>query len=634
MLQSIRDRSQGLIVGIIVFLISMTFALWGIQEYIQAGARVIVAEVEGEEIELREFQNAFQQLRRQAQSLLGESFDSVDWASDIVKQRALDELVSSHLLAQLADDSRIRITDAQVTRRIQKLPAFQDEVGFSRSLYEQRVSLYGFSEQGFEQEVRRDLATAQLRAGMASSAFVTTEEARWVERLRRQKRDIGYGVLPVSEFENDLQLDDAFLESYFEKHRERYRTLEDLSLEYLEISAAALEGAVPVNDEVLRINYGENETSYRISEQRDVNHLLIRLAERAPTDEVKSAQDKAEEIRARVAAGETLQEIALELSKREDMEVEAGETGYFERGVMAPEFEQAAFALEIDEISGPVRTKFGYHLLELKDVKPGRLRSFNESLSDVEVAYRADESKKLFFEQAERFSNLVYEHPEDLDVAANALGLAIQTTEMLTRAQIASEFSEKVTVAAFESDVLVNGLNSEPIELEDGRVMAVRALKHRPAIIPLFQVVREQVRADARGERLRELAEEAGRGVIDELRNGGTVADLIGSRGFGWERIEAADRETSGVSRAILRAAFRADVPENGPVFTGVSVGEGDYAVIRVANVVTPSVDDIDSIDVDEVRQKMLSERSDTVWREFLDSLEASSDVELFAENL
>lgn len=634
MLQSIRDRSQGLIVGIIVFLISMTFALWGIQEYIQAGARVIVAEVEGEEIELREFQNAFQQLRRQAQSLLGESFDSVDWASDIVKQRALDELVSSHLLAQLADDSRIRITDAQVTRRIQKLPAFQDEVGFSRSLYEQRVSLYGFSEQGFEQEVRRDLATAQLRAGMASSAFVTIEEARWVERLRRQKRDIGYGVLPVSEFENDLQLDDAFLESYFEKHKERYRTLEDLSLEYLEISAAALEGEVPVSDEVLRINYGENEASYRVSEQRDVNHLLIRLAERAPTDEVKSAQDKAEEIRARVAAGETLQEIALELSKREDMEVEAGETGYFERGVMAPEFEQAAFALEIDEISGPVRTKFGYHLLELKDVKPGRLRSFNESLSDVEVAYRADESKKLFFEQAERFSNLVYEHPEDLDVAANALGLAIQTTEMLTRAQIASEFSEKVTVAAFESDVLVNGLNSEPIELEDGRVMAVRALKHRPAIIPLFQVVREQVRADARGERLRELAEEAGRGVIDELRNGGTVADLLGSRGFGWERIEAADRETSGVSRAILRAAFRADVPESGPIFTGVSVGEGDYAVIRVANVVTPSVDDIDSIDVDEVRQKMLSERSDTVWTEFLDSLEASSDVELFAENL
>jgi hypothetical protein len=164
--------------------------------------------------------------------------------------------------------------------------------------------------------------------------------------------------------------------------------------------------------------------------------------------------------------------------------------------------------------------------------------------------------------------------------------------------------------------------------------MAVRALKHRPAIIPLFQVVREQVRADARGERLRELAEEAGRGVIDELRNGGTVADLLGSRGFGWERIEAADRETSGVSRAILRAAFRADVPESGPVFTGVSVGEGDYAVIRVANVVTPSVDDIDSIDVDEVRQKMLSERSDTVWTEFLDSLEASSDVELFAENL
>jgi len=634
MLQSIRDRSKGLIAGIIVFLISLTFALWGIQEYIQAGARVIVAQVEGEEIELSEFQNAFQRFRRQAQSLLGDSFDSVDWASGAVKQRALSELVSSHLLAQLADDSRIRITDAQVAGRIQKLPAFQDDVGFSRRLYEQRVSLYGFSEQGFEQEVRRGLATAQLRAGIASSEFVTVEEAQWIESLRKQQRDIGYGVLPVTEFADEVQLDDAYLEAYFEKHKERYRTQEDLSLEYLEISAEALESEVVVNEEVLRANYGENESSYRVLEQRDVNHLLIRLAERAPADEVQSAQDKAEDIRRRVAMGEKLQDISFELSKLDGTEVEGGETGYFGRGVMASEFEEAAFALKVDEISEPVRTKFGYHLLKLKDIKPGRLRSFDESLPDVEAVYRAVGSKKLFFEQAERFSNLVYEHPEGLDVAADALGLAIRKTEMLTRTQIAAEFSEKTAALAFEPEILIEGLNSEPIELEDGRVVAVRALEHRPAIIPLFQGVIEQVRIDARDERLRELTKEAGRAIITRLRDGGTVADLLGAQGFGWERIEAADRETNGVSRAILRAAFRADVPKDRPVFTGISVGEGDYAVIRVANVMTPTVDEVESADVADVRQELLSGRTTSVWEAFLDSLEASSDVELFAENL
>ena len=634
MLQSIRDRSQGLIVGIIVFLISLTFALWGIQSYITEGARVIVAEVEGEEIELREFQDALQRLRRQARSLLGESFDSAEWTSAKVKERALNDIVNSRLLTQLTDDSRIRISDAQVASQIQKIPSFQDESGFSKQLYEQRVPIYGFSELGFEQEMRRDLERAQLRAGIAASEFVTVEEAQQIEMLRRQKRDIGYAILPSSAYEGEEQLHDTDAETYFNNHREDYRTTEKALLEYLEISSSELASEVIVNEDVLHGYYAANTATYMVTEQRNVNHILIQVAERADIDTVLAAQIKVEEARKRALAGEAFEDLARELSDDVGSKTEGGETGFFTQGAMTPEFEKAAFALEVGELSEPVRTRFGYHLIKVKEVKPGGLKTFEEARPEVEAAYRAVEAQKFFFEQADQFSNLVYEHPDSLEVASEALALEVRRTEALTRSEISALFSEKAAALAFDSDVLIDGLNSEPIELDDGRVIAVRVIEHAPAFVPSFEDVKSEVRAAAGVERARKLTEAAGQDIIARLRDGGTVADLLQEPGFGWERVEAADRESNDVNRAVLRAAFRTEAPGGGPVFTGIPIGRSDYAVIRIANIVTPPATELDAFDIAEVRKELITSRTNTIWQEFLGSLKASSDVEIFPENL
>jgi peptidyl-prolyl cis-trans isomerase D len=634
MLQLIRDRSQGLIVGVIVFLISLTFALWGIQSYVSAGARVIVAEVNGKEIELREFQDALQRLRRQAQSLLGESFDSADWTSEAVKERALNDLINARLVEDLTEDSRIRVSDAQVARQIQKMPSFQDENGFSRRLYEQRVPLYGFSELGFEHEMRRDLERGQLRAGIAASEFVTVEEAQHIAMLRKQKRDIGYSIIPASAFRDEVKISDADLEKYFGKRREDYRTQEKALLEYLEISPAALASEVKVNDSALRAHYEANKAAYTFPEERNVNHILVQVAERADIDTVLAAQLKVEEAVKRAEAGEAFEDLARELSDDVGSKTEGGETGFFPRGVMAPEFEEAAFALDVGKVSEPVRTRFGYHLIKVKEVKPGGLKPFEDVRAEVEEGYRAIEAQKLFFEQADQFSNLVYEHPDNLDVAAEALGLEAKRTEALTRPEIEALFAEKVAAAAFEPEVLIEGLNSEPIELEDGRVVAVRVIEHTPSHIPALDDVKSAVTEALRNERMRELTEAAGQDIIMHLRAGGTVSDLLQEQGFGWERVEAADRESNDVNRAVLRAAFRAEVPENAPVYTGIPIGNADYAVIRIANVVTPPVDEIDSLDIVETTRQLLGSRTNETWQEFIESLRASSDVEVFPENL
>lgn len=634
MLQTIRDRSQGLIVGVIVFLISLTFALWGIQSYVDAGQQVVVAEAAGEEILLTEYQESLQRYRKQAQSVLGEAFDPTAWDSPEVRRRALDELVNEYVVMDTLDDARIRISDVQVAQQLQQIPSFQDENGFSRELYAQRVPLLGLSQAGFEQRLRQDMAQAQLRAGIAASEFITGAEATQVEQLRKQTRDIGYAILPGSEYDGEISITDADIDAWFAENQENWRTDEKVRLAYLQISAAALESEVRVSDDLLQEEYESNKAAYTVEEERNVNHILIHVPASATEEEQGAALIKVAGALARVKEGESFETLAAELSDDVGSKADGGETGFFGRGVMAPEFEEKAFALDVGEISDPVKTQFGFHIIKVKEIRPGGLKPFDEALPEVEKNYRARQAQKLFFEQADQFSNLVYEHPDSLEVAADALQLEVMTTEPMSRTDIANQFSDKVAAAAFETEVLLEGLNAEPVELNDGSVVAIRVTEHIPSRIPALADVRHEVEAALMDHRRRELAQSAADEIIAGLRDGATVTELVQDKGFGWETAAAAGRDSDKVNRAVLRAAFKLAVPADSPAYTGIPIGKSDYAVIRVANVAMPAADEISESDVRAIESELLTARAETAWREFVDALRATSDVTIYQENL
>ncbi len=634
MLQTIRDRSQGVIVGVIVFLISLTFALWGIQSYIGAGSEVVVAEAAGEEILLTEFQDSLQRMRRQAQAVLGDRYDASMWDDPATRRRALDELIDARLLEQLTDDVRIRISDVQVAQQIQQIPSFRDEDGFSRALYLQRVPQLGFTQAGFEKRLRDDMMSAQIRAGISASEFVTREEAVRVQRLREQTRDIGYAIIPASTFADDIAITDDELRAYFDANSEAFRVEEEVRLEYLQISAQALADEVRVTEQALRDFYEANKANYTVSEERNANHILISVPQSASDAEQAEALARLEVARTRAASGEDFEDIAKELSDDVGTRADGGETGLFPRGVMAPEFEEAAFSLAVGEISKPVRTKFGYHLIKLKEIQPGGTKSFDEVRGQVETAYRESEAQKLFFERAEQFSNLVYEHPDGLEVAAEALGLEIRRTDLLPQMMLVGLFSERVATAAFEPEVLVEGLNAEPIELPDGRVVAIRVTEHVPTHIPAFEDVRADVESALRQDKLRERTREVADEMLTALREGGSVDEVVSARDFGWESVTAARRDSDDVNRAVLRAAFKADLEGEGPVFIGAPIGQSDYAVVRIANLQVPAIAEVDKSDVRAVQAELYSPRAQTVWRDFLLSLRADSSVRVFEENL
>jgi len=635
MLQTIRDRTQGVIVAVIVGLISLTFILWGVESYINAAKRVIVAKVDGDEIPIEEFQKALQRFRRQAESMLGEAFNPADWDKPEVKTRALDELINDRVLARLIDDARVRVTNQQLAQQLLQIPAFQDEKGsFSRALYEQRVTAMGFSQLGFEQQLRSDMAKSQLRNGVAASEFVTREEAEKIAALRKQKRDIGYAVIPAAEIEKQVTVTEAEASAYYEAHKEDYRTQEKASVEYLEISATALASKVEINDDKLHQYYDANPAAYTLAEERNVNHILVQLAQDADAAAVSAAEAKIKDIQKRAEAGEDFEKLAKELSDDVGSKAEGGATGFFARGAMAPEFEEAAFQLEVGGISPPVRTQFGWHLIKLKDVKVGGLQPFDKVKAEVEVAYRNAEAQKAFFELSEQFSNLVYEHSDSLTVAAESLGLATQKTEVLTKEELAQKFSEKAAGAIFTAEVLSEGMNSEPIELPDGRVIAVRVIDHVASSIPELAEVKAKVEDALRNQHRRELTEALGKELIERLRKGETVADVVKGRGFGWEQEEGATRESGDINRAVLRAAFSAEVSGSDPQYAGIPIGTTDYAIVRVANVVVPGESEIGRGDVATIQGELVKGRMGAAWNEFVAAVRAASDVKIIAKNL
>ena len=634
MLQTIRDRTQGAIVVAIVGLISLTFVLWGVESYISDAKRVIVAKVDGDDIPIEEFQKALQRFRRQAESMLGEGFNAADWDKPEVKTRALDELINDRVLSRLVNDARVRVTNQQLAQQLLQIPAFQDEKGFSRALYEQRVTAMGFSQLGFEQQLRSDMAKSQLRNGVAASEFVTREEAEKLAALRKQKRDIGYAVIPAAEIEKQLSVTDAETSSYYEAHKEDYRTLEKASVEFLEISAAELAAKVEINDDKLHQYYDANPAAYTLTEERNANHILLQLPPDADAAATTAAQAKTQDVLKRAQAGDDFEKLAKELSDDVGSKAEGGSTGFFARGAMAPEFEEAAFKLKPGEVSQPVRTKFGWHIIKLKDIKAGGLQAFDKVKTEVEVAYRSAEAQKVFFEQSEQFSNLVYENADSLSVAAESLELTPHKTEVLSKEELAKKFSDKAAGAIFTAEVLNEGMNSEPIELPDSRVIAVRVIEHVPSAIPELAEVKLKVEDAVRNQQRRQLTEALGKELIERLRKGETVDDLVKGRGFGWEQEQGATRESSDINRAVLRAAFSTEVVGSEPQYTGLPIGNTDYAIVRVANVVVPADSEIARGDVATLQGELVKGRMGAAWSEFVAAVRAASDVKIIAKNL
>lgn len=587
MLQAIRERAQGWIAWVIVGLISVPFALWGIQEYLGVGAEPVVAVVDRVEITDRDLSRRVQGAREELRQRLGSAYDPSAFEEGMLRSAVLDEMIQQAVLLETSRKIGMRVSDEEVRFQILSEPAFQSDGRFDRDTYERLLRLQGLSPAQFEAQQRQHLVGNQLMRALVRSDFVTTAEREQYRRLQDQTRELTYATVnPPAELDEE-PVDEGDLQAFYAEHVARYQVPESVRLDYLLLDIAELSRLVEVSDEDLLAAYEGDQGRFGQAEQRHVRHILKTLP--AEPDEATSAAALAEleRLRGRILAGEEFTAIAIEHSQDPGSASQGGDLGTFSRGTMDAEFDRAAFELGLGEISAPVRTRFGYHLIEVVDILPAAVKPLEEVAETLREELARQQAEALYFDMGERLANAVYESADSLEPASLELGLPLRQSDWIGRDGGEGLFAHpRLIGAAFSDEVLINRANSDLIEPERGVLQAVviRVAEHRPPTTLPLEEVREEVHEAIVLERAQRTALEEAEKIVEQRR-----------AGLEWSALPAAPsalsaaavgRASSDISTAIRDFAFTLPEPGDARVSVGhVELPEGGVAVVEVVAV-------------------------------------------------
>jgi peptidyl-prolyl cis-trans isomerase D len=587
MLQTIRDRAQGWIAWLIVILISIPFALWGIQSYLGVGREVIVAKVNGVEIKEQDLQRRVQQARIQLRERLGAAYDAAQIDDRRLRQEVLDDMIRESLVVDVSHRLGFRISDQELQAQILSEPAFQRGGQFDKALYEQVLSLQGLSPALFESQVRQRMVGTQMVRGIVGSEIVTRGERESFQRLSGQRREVGWLRIPASRFLDQSPVSDDAVQAYYDTHGASFQTPEQVKLEYVVLDVDALAAASSVSDEDLQRAYETDQARFGQPERRKVRHILLPVPADADEAKSQSVLKEIEAVRARILAGESFAEVAKAVSKDPGSAAQGGSLGEIEQGMMDPAFDKAAFSLAAGAISEPVRSRFGYHLIEVDEVIPARVKSFDEVRDQVRSELARQKAESLFYDLGERLANLVYETPDSLKPAAEELGLPIQESDWIGRSGGEGLLGHpKVTAAAFSEEVLNERRNSDLIEPEKDVLQAVvlRVADHREASNRPLEEVRGEIVETLRQERARKAALEAAKAGAERLRGGTEWAAVAGEDKP--EEPGLVGRNDPKLPAPVRTLAFTLPVPVAGQPSAGaVAFEDGDAAIVRVTRV-------------------------------------------------
>ncbi|HHI94717.1 MAG TPA: peptidylprolyl isomerase [Gammaproteobacteria bacterium] len=629
MLSFIRDRAQGWIAWVIVGLLIVPFALWGVNEYVGNGGKLVAATVNGTEIGQREFQQAFYDQRGRMQQMLGGQYDAQLFDPQI-KQRVINELVDRELLLQNADDMGFRVSDQAVVATIQSIDAFRENGVFSASLYQQQLQTQGQSPTAFERRVKRIMTAGQLPDGLASSVFVTDAELDAVIKLEKQQRDFQYFVLNASQFQDESLADDAAIKDYYEQHVDRFLTAEKVRVEYVELSATALKSDEEPSEEELREFYDANQGQFSVAEERQASHILIQLEEGADEAAVTAARKKAEDLVTRLKAGESFESLAKENSDDPGSAEMGGDLGYFGRGLMEPDFEEVAFSLKLGEVSEPVLTPFGYHIIKVTGIREKETKPFADVRDEILAQFQNDAAERAYFELAEKLTNQAYEMPDSLSETADELGLELKQSPFFERRGGTGVFANpRVVAAAYSDDVLKQGFNSEPIEIDENHVLVLRLLDHQKADRRPLSEVKAQVKQSLIQEKAREAVKAAGEKALQQLEAGESAETVSKALSVDWKDVGAVTRDVKEHDAQVVKQAFRLARPSSpdSPRYSGVVLNSGDYAVIQLNKVVDGDPAAMDAAERETLKRRLASEQGANAQLHLVSQLKAGAKV-------
>ena len=619
MLQNIRDNSQGWIAKTIIGIIVMLLALTGFDAIFNAASNSRnAAEVNGEEISLDELNQAMNMQRRQLAQQLGGDFDPSLLDDKLVRESSLRALIDRALLLQGAQNAEFAFSESALDQLILQTPEFTVDGAFNAARFDQVIQQMGYTRLQFRELLKQEMLIGQLRAGISGSGFVTDEQIEAFARLEQQTRDFATITLPADAAAVEVSDDEA--RKYYEENTGRFRSPEQVVLEYVELTKDSFFDQVEASDEEVEQLYQQRIAN--LAEQRRAAHILVEADGSGDAD----AKAKIEGIAKRLAEGEDFAALAKEMSEDPGSAREGGDLGFAGPGVYDPAFEEALYELKKGQVSAPVRSDFGWHLIKLLGVQSPEVPTLESMKPELIRELKAEQVEQRFVEASKQLEDTAFES-SDLVQPAQELGLSVQTTEAFGREGGADGIAanRQVIQAAFSDEVLIDGANSSVIELDPDTVVAVRVKEHlQPEVLP-FDEVKDDIIAQLKRSKATEQAQEAGEQLIASLREGGGETDRE------WQAVEAAARNQEGVEPAVLQQVFRMAKPQasEAPTYGSVTLPGGDFVIVRLTGVSEPKAD-LSEEDKQNYRRFLASRSGQQDFAAYRQMLQADAEIETF----
>lgn len=576
MLEALRKHTQGWVAKVILALIVVTFALFGIDSYLnQAGGQVAVAKVDGQKISLQEYSNAVENARNYLQSQ-GQKVDAAMLESPAFKQSVLDSIITRRLMEGAIHDYRFRISDDQLSQHVIGMPEFQSNGKFSEDTYHQLLTQNKLTPAKFEQNIRKDLAVQQVRDGLSNLVFMPQKVAEQSLMSEFEQREVSVADVKVSDFASQVTIKPEQVQAYYNQHKTKFIAPAKVKLQFALLSAASLVGQVSVSDEEVKQDYEENAAKYQGNEQRQASHILIGFSNTASAAEKAAAKEKAESILQQIKANpKSFEKLAIEYSQDSGSAGKGGDLGSFGRGAMVKPFENAAFAMKVGEISDLVESEFGYHIIKLTGIT-GESSDFEAMKLKIKAELLFQKAQAKYAELADDFGNTVYEQSGSLEPVAKKFGLQVQTSPAMTKDEIAKFFkSERLASLAFSDEVVKEKRNTEAVEVSPNNLVAARTVEYIAEAPRSYDEVKGGIESLLRAEAAGKLAQQKGEALLADLKAGKAVnADWI-------TPVTVDRRNAQGLSDSVMRNVFKVNT-HTLPAYYGFNEANQGYTVIKV----------------------------------------------------
>ncbi|HEY0335218.1 MAG TPA: peptidylprolyl isomerase [Stenotrophomonas sp.] len=643
MLQKLRDKTSGWIVTLIMGLLMIPFLFVIDSSYLGGVGANNVAKVQApprwwssapswwpvsllwnhREISTNEFRERFEQVRMQSRQQQGESFDAQRFESNENKLQALDQMINEQVVRLAAEESGVVVGDEAVRAYIAAIPGFQSNGKFDPALYREQLArgLPPRTPQQFEQLVRDSLQQSLVPTAIVNSAFASKSDFERAIQLLGETRDVELAVMaPMAP--DTSAVSDAQIKQWYESHTADFRQPETVSIEYVELNAANLPPAQPADEATLRKRYEEDKARFVDPEQRLASHILISAGADAAAQ--KAAEAKANKLAADARApGADFAALAKANSEDPGSKDSGGDLGWVEKGVMVKAFEDALFAGKPGEIIGPVKSEFGFHVIQVREIKGGQGKSFEQVRDQLAAEQLKADADKSFTDLSGKLVDLVMKNPTELAGAAKEAGLPVQTLGPFSRDQ-ASGIAANAAVqrVVFSDGAIQDGTVSDPIEIAPNHSVMVRVTQHAEEQTLPLDKVRDRVIAAVQADRTNQAAAKQAELLVARLAKGETLAAIAQADQLQVNPLPGLQRGMPMPTAEASRAFFAVPAPAEGKASAGkVEIGPGHYAVFVVTKVTPGDVSKLPPGQGDTIRAQFAAMQGEAAQRAYIEAM-------------